>query len=97
MYLCGPPALPTSREMSRRNDRIHRKRRSVRRGREMGEKGNLLDMGQEVLANLAEQGPDFWIAFEQYRQARAKATQASPAGAEPAAGDPQRARRPAAE
>lgn len=63
----------------------------------MGEKGNLLDLGQEVLANLAEQGPDFWIAFEQYRQARAKVTQANPAGAEPAADDPQRPRRPAAE
>ena len=31
----------------------------------MGEKGNLLDTSQEVFANLAEQGPQFWIAYEQ--------------------------------
>ena len=36
----------------------------------MGEKGNLLDTSQEVFANLAEQGPQFWIAYEQYKQAR---------------------------
>jgi hypothetical protein len=39
---------------------------------EMGEKGNLLDMGEDVFANLAEQGPQFWIAYEQYKQARGR-------------------------
>jgi hypothetical protein len=38
----------------------------------MGEKGNLLETGQEVFANLAEQGPQFWIAYEQYKEARDK-------------------------
>ena len=42
----------------------------------MGEKGNLLDIGDEIFANLAEQGPQFWIAYEQYMQARAKSGQA---------------------
>ena len=31
--------------------------------REMGEKGNLLDMGEEIFANLAEQGPQFWLDY----------------------------------
>ena len=38
----------------------------------MGEKGNLLDTSEEVFANLAEQGPQFWIAYEQYKLARDK-------------------------
>jgi hypothetical protein len=38
----------------------------------MGEKGNLLDTSQEIFANLAEQGPQFWIAYEQYKLARGK-------------------------
>jgi hypothetical protein len=38
----------------------------------MGEKGNLLDMGEDVFANLAEQGPQFWIAYKQYQLARDK-------------------------
>jgi hypothetical protein len=42
----------------------------------MGEKGNLLDMGDEIFANLAEQGPQFWLDYEQYRLARAKSAQA---------------------
>lgn len=42
----------------------------------MGEKGNLLDTSEEVFANLAEQGPQFWIAYEQYRLARNKGDQA---------------------
>jgi hypothetical protein len=33
----------------------------------MGEKGNLLDMGEEIFANLAEQGPQFWLDFKQYQ------------------------------
>jgi hypothetical protein len=45
-------------------------------GGKMGEKGNLLDMGEEIFANLAEQGPQFWLNYEQYRQSRAQAIQA---------------------
>jgi hypothetical protein len=33
-------------------------------------------MGEEVFANLVEQGPQFWLDYEQYRQARAKSAQA---------------------
>jgi hypothetical protein len=42
----------------------------------MGEKGNLLDMGGEIFANLAEQGPQFWLDYEQYKLSRAKNVQA---------------------
>ncbi len=42
----------------------------------MGEKGNLLDMGEEIFANLAEQGPQFWLDYEKYRQARVRSAQA---------------------
>jgi hypothetical protein len=42
----------------------------------MGEKGNLLDMGEEIFANLAEQGPQFWLDYEQYKLARAHSAQA---------------------
>ena len=61
----------------------------------MGEKGNLLDMGDEVFANLAEQGPQFWLDYEQYKLTRAKSARAQvvverQAGAEdPAAGGPE--------
>ena len=41
----------------------------------MGEKGNLVDVGEEVFANLAEQGPQFWIAYEQYKDSRSRITQ----------------------
>ena len=41
----------------------------------MGEKGNLLDMGEEVFANLAEQGPQFWLNYEQYKLSRAQSAQ----------------------
>ena len=41
----------------------------------MGEKGNLVDMSEEVFANLAEQGPQFWIAYEQYKESRSRITQ----------------------
>ena len=41
----------------------------------MGEKGNLLDTGEEIFANLAEQGPQFWLNYEQYKQSRAKSAQ----------------------
>ena len=42
----------------------------------MGEKGNLLDMGEEIFANLAEQGPQFWLDFKQYQLSRAQSAQA---------------------
>jgi hypothetical protein len=42
----------------------------------MGEKGNLLDTTEEVFANLAEQGPQFWLAYKQYRQDRLKSAPA---------------------
>jgi hypothetical protein len=38
----------------------------------MGEKGNLLDIGEEIFANLAEQGPQFWFDYEQYKQTRSR-------------------------
>lgn len=31
--------------------------------RRMKRKGNLLDIGEENLANLAEQGPQFWLHY----------------------------------
>ena len=37
----------------------------------MGEKGNLPDMGAEIFASLAEQGPQFWFEYEQWKQSRA--------------------------
>jgi len=42
----------------------------------MGEKGNLLDMGEEIFANLAEQGPQFWLNYEQYKLSRAQSVRA---------------------
>ena len=42
----------------------------------MGEKGNLLDVGEEIFANLAEQGPQFWFDYEQYKLSRARSAQA---------------------
>lgn len=36
----------------------------------MGEKGNLLDMGEEIFKNLAEQGPQFWLDYKQYKLSR---------------------------
>jgi hypothetical protein len=41
----------------------------------MGEKGNLLDTGEEIFANLAEQGPQFWLDFERYKLTRARSPQ----------------------
>jgi hypothetical protein len=41
----------------------------------VGEKGNVLGVGEEVFADLAEQGPQFWIAYEQYKLARDKAAE----------------------
>ena len=42
----------------------------------MGEKGNLVDMGSEIFANLAEQEPQFWLNYEQYKLSRAQSAQA---------------------
>jgi len=41
----------------------------------MGEKGNLVDVSEEVFANLAEQGPQFWLAYEQYKESRNRVAQ----------------------
>jgi hypothetical protein len=42
----------------------------------MGEKGNLLDMGEEIFANLAEQGPQFWLSYKQYMESRGRGAEA---------------------
>jgi hypothetical protein len=42
----------------------------------MGEKGNLLDMGEGIFENLAEQGPQFWLDYEQYKLSRAQSAPA---------------------
>jgi len=51
----------------------------------MGEKGNLLDMGGEIFANLAEQGPQFWLDYERYKLSRAQGVRAPVAGEQQAA------------
>jgi hypothetical protein len=43
----------------------------------MGEKGNLLDTGEDIFANLAEQGPQFWLNYKQYMESRGKSDQAA--------------------
>jgi hypothetical protein len=43
----------------------------------MGEKGNLLDMGEEIFANLAEQGPQFWLGYRQYMESRGRGAEAA--------------------
>jgi hypothetical protein len=43
----------------------------------MGEKGNLLDTGEEIFANLAEQGPQFWLSYKQYMQSRGQGAEAA--------------------
>ena len=43
----------------------------------MGEKGNLLDTGEEIFANLAEQGPQFWLSYKQYMESRGRAGEAA--------------------
>jgi hypothetical protein len=52
---------------------------------EMGEKGNLLDMGEEIFVNLAEQGPQFWLDYERYKLARAQSVRARVVGEQQAA------------
>ena len=51
----------------------------------MGEKGNLLDAGEEIFANLAEQGPQFWLNYEQYKLSQAQAARARVAAEQQAA------------
>ena len=51
----------------------------------MGEKGNLLDMGEEIFASLAEQGPQFWFDYEQYKLSRARGAPARVVAERPAA------------
>jgi hypothetical protein len=60
----------------------------------MGEKGNLLDMGEEIFANLAEQSPQFWLNYEQYKLSRVQSAQAVVVGERDAAADDRPARRP---
>ena len=36
----------------------------------MGEKGNVFEVSEDLFANLAEQGPQFWLGYEQYKLAR---------------------------
>jgi len=42
----------------------------------MGEKGNPLDIGEEIFSSLAEQGPQFWLDYERYKLSRAQGAQA---------------------
>ena len=43
----------------------------------MGEKGNLLGTGEEIFANLAEQGPQFWLSYKQYMESRGRGAEAA--------------------
>jgi hypothetical protein len=43
----------------------------------MGEKGNLLGTGEEIFANLAEQGPQFWLSYKQYMESHGRAAEAA--------------------
>jgi hypothetical protein len=52
----------------------------------MGEKGNLLDMGEEIFANLAEQGPQFWLGYRQYMESQGRGAEAARVIAEHQAG-----------
>jgi hypothetical protein len=60
----------------------------------MGEKGNLLDMGDEIFANLAEQGPQFWLAYEQYKLTRTRSAQARVVVEQPTAAEDPATERP---
>ena len=51
----------------------------------MGEKGNLVDIGEKIFANLAEQGPQFWLDYEQYKLSRAQSARARVVGEQQAA------------
>jgi hypothetical protein len=48
----------------------------------MGEKGNLFDTSQEIFTNLAEQGPQFWLNYEQYKLTRAQSQEQAPVPAQ---------------
>ena len=60
----------------------------------MGEKGNLLDMGDEIFANLAEQGPQFWLDYEQYKLTRTRSAQARVVVEQPAVAEDPATERP---
>ena len=53
----------------------------------MGEKGNLIDTTEAVFENLAEQGPQFWLSYEQFKQSRAGGAQAPVVAGQPTAAD----------
>jgi len=52
----------------------------------MGEKDNLLDVGEEIYANLAEQGPQLWPECEQYKLSLDQSAQARVVAEQQAAG-----------
>ena len=56
-------------------------------GGKMGEKGNLIDTTEAVFENLAEQGPQFWLSYEQFKQSRAGGAQAPVVAGQQAAAD----------
>ena len=53
----------------------------------MGEKGNLVDTGEKVLADLVEQSPQDWLAYKQYEATRPGRSPAHAAGSEADAQD----------
>jgi hypothetical protein len=59
----------------------------------MGEKGNISDVAEGIFENLASQGPQFWIEYEQYKLTRGKTAKehviSQGAAQDPAAGQPQ--------
>jgi hypothetical protein len=54
----------------------------------VGEKGNLFNTSQEVFANLAEQGPQFWLEYQQYKDTMASRSPAPAVGNEADSQDP---------
>lgn len=61
---------------------------------EMGEKGNLVDMAQDILADLAEQGPQLYLDFKQYQLNRASSPQVHAPAEQQAGGQDPAPRRP---
>ena len=60
----------------------------------MGEKGNLVDMAQDIVADLAEQGPQLYLDFKQYQLNRASSAQAHVTSDQQAGGQDPAPRRP---
>jgi hypothetical protein len=48
----------------------------------MGEKGNVADMGEDIFKTLAEQSPQFWFDYENYKLARARGAEGQTAAEE---------------